>query len=252
MLERPPVAACRTVGFGGQCQLCLGDASRLSPLRDFRSRHLQLRLNISKTVLPRQTAGGSGRCICGNRKAVPTPEIAVTRDKALPGPQQRQQARRLFAVDEADLLESASKLIGSLHVIGKRLGANRQGGIGGIDGCTTPTHGCGRINGSFKIVTQRSPERCLVALFHGQLVNDRRPQILGIDVEELSQGLGFGIEPLRPPFRVGERRTRQFKRLAGTGMRGLRAHGGSFGSRQRGLCFCGGVGKGREIGVLRH
>ena len=72
-----------------------------------------------------------------------------------------------------------------------------------------PAHRRGRIDRGFEIVAERGAERGLVALLDREIVDHRRPQVLGVDVEQLRQRLGFGIEPLRAALGLGERPARR-------------------------------------------
>ena len=175
VLERAPAAARGGLGLGGGCGLRLGlRHGRLLGL-DLAAQDLELRLDIRQTVLARQAAGSTGRRVGGDREAVPAPEIPVPRDQALAGLEHRREASGLFAGDDPDLGEASRQLRRRRDVVAQRFDAGRQRGIRGIDGGARPAHGRGRIDRSFEIVAQRRPQRCLVALVDGEIVDHGRP-----------------------------------------------------------------------------
>ncbi len=86
-----------------------------------------------------------------------------------------------------------------------------------------PAHGRGRIDRRIEIVAERRAERGLVALLDREIVDHRRPQVLGVDMQQPCQRLRLGLEALRAPLRLGERRACDVERLAGGRMRGFGA-----------------------------
>ena len=127
--------------------------------------------------------------------------------------------------------------------------AVRQRRIGGIDGGAGPAHGRGRIDRSLEIIAERGAERGLVTLVDADVIERRRPEVLGVDVQELRQGLGFGVEALAAALRLGERTTSDVERLAGGGMSGLGAQRCGFRFGDRGLRRLGRLGERRHVGA---
>ena len=69
-------------------------------------------------------------------------------------------------------------------------------------------------------------------------------------MQELGERLGLGVEPLPPPLGFGERSARHLERLAGGGMRRLRAHRGGLRLGGGGLCGVRGACERGEVGAL--
>ena len=74
------------------------------------------------------------------------------------------------------------------------------------------------------------------------------PEVLGVDVQQPGERLGFGVEPMHAALGLGERRAGDIEGLAGGGMGGLGAHRGGFGLGHRGLRLFDGGGERAEIG----
>ena len=77
-----------------------------------------------------------------------------------------------------------------------------------------PAHRRRRIDRRVEIVAERGADRLLIALGDGDAVDDRRPQILGLAVDELGDRARFGLEPLHALVGFRQRRAGGFQRLA--------------------------------------
>ena len=118
-----------------------------------------------------------------------------------PGLQLRNQRRPERAIDHADLRQPARQLGRRRDMARERLGAVRQSGIARIRRRAGPADRRGRIDRRFEIVAERRAERGLETLFHREQVDRRRPQLLGLDIDQLG-------ERLRLPPRAGRRAAR--------------------------------------------
>ena len=166
----------------------------------------------ARRLRSREPARGAGRRMRGGGKAVPAPEVAFARNQPLAGLEQRRRgAAPSRALDHADLRQPARQLGRRLDVARERLDAVRQRRIGRIDRGAGPAHRRGRIDRRIEVVAERGAERLLVALLDGERVDHRRPQVLGLDRQQLGERLGLGFEPLRRgarPRRAGRARHR--------------------------------------------
>ena len=104
----------------------------------------------------------------------------------------------------------------------QRLDALRQRRIGRIDRGARPAHRRGRIGRRIEIVAERRAQRLLVALRHRDVIDHRRPHVLGLDREQLHQRLRLGFEALHRALGVGQRAARGVELLARRGVGGLR------------------------------
>ena len=217
----------REFGFGGldRVALRLGIAARVA----------ELGIEIGEAVLRREAARRRGRRIRGGGEAVPAPQVAVRRDQPLAGLQLRGERRPDRAIDHADLRQPARHLGRRGDVARERLGAFGQRRIAGIGARTGPADRRGRIDRRFEIVAERSAERGLVALFHREQVDRRRPELLRLDVDQLGERFGFRLEPVHAPLGLGERAARHVEPLARRRMRGFGAQRRGFGRRDRAL-----------------
>ena len=91
---------------------------------------------------------------------------------------------RVQEQDAGDLAQAAGQFLRRVDVRRQSFDARRQGRIGRIDCRAAPAHRRLRIDGRFQIITQSRAKRSLVPLLDGQLVDHRRPQIAGIDVQQ--------------------------------------------------------------------
>ena len=168
-------------------------------------------------------------------KAIPAPEVAVARNKALTGFEQIYEARAVGSLHHADLGQAARKLRRRLNELGERLRAFRQRRIRWIDRGAHPAHGVLLVDRRVKIVAERRAKRDLVALLDGHLVDHRRPHALGLDGQKLHQRLGFGVEALHRAFGIGQRNAGRIQVLARRDVGGFRGDRGPFGLGDRGL-----------------
>ena len=107
MLQVAPPGAGIGFGLGGGAHLRFGGRDRRALGIDLGAHRLQLGFDVGEAVLAGEPAGGAGRRIGRDREAVPAPEVAVLGDEPLAGLEQRHEARRVGALDHADLREAA-------------------------------------------------------------------------------------------------------------------------------------------------
>jgi hypothetical protein len=203
------------IGLGGGRRLRLGRVCNAALDLDVLAQRLELGLDIGEPVLAGKPSGRAGRCIGGDREAVPTPEIAVGRNQPLAGLEQRRQARRVLAHDHADLSEPARQLRRCPDMLGERLDACGQLRIARLDGGAGPAHGSRGVDRGLEIVAQRGPERAFEAFVDRETVDDAGPEILGIDMEQPGERLGFSVVTMHAALGLDERRAGDIERLAG-------------------------------------
>ncbi len=208
---------------------------RAAPHVDFGAGHRQLAFDFGKAAALRQPPRRAGLRVSRGDKTVPAPQIAVARHQPLAGLQRARETRARFAVDEADLRQPARQLRRGLHIARQRLDARRQGGVARIGSDRVPVHGRGGIDRHVEIIAQRRAQRLFVALFHGDIIDHRRPQIARLQRQHLVERLGLGFQPLRALFRLAQCGLRGFKLGARHIARRLRGDGGGFGFGQRHL-----------------
>ena len=185
------------------------------------ARVAQLGIEIGEAVLRREAARRRGRRIRSGGKAVPAPQVAVGRDEPLAGLELCGKRRAHRAIDHADLRKPARHLGRRSDVARERLGAFGQRGIASIRRGAGPADRRGRIDRRFEIVAERGAERCLVALLDGEQVDRRRPELLGLDVDQLGERFRLRLEPVHAPLGLGERAARHIEPLPRRRMRGL-------------------------------
>ena len=249
-LQFPPARARAGFGLGGGGDLGFGRFGGQTFGFDLAAHRLQLRFDIGEAVLAGEPARRAGRRVGGDRETVPAPEIAVARDQPLAGLEQFRQLRRVGAFDHADLGEPPRQFRRRRDVASERLGAVRQDRIGGIDVGAGPAHGRLRIDRGFEIVAEGCAERGLIAFLDGEIVEHRRPQVLGVDMQQPGERLRLGVEALRAALGLGERLPRDIERLAGGGMGGFGAQCGGFGFRDGGFGLCDDLGERGDIGAV--
>ena len=132
-----------------------------------------------------QPPRGAGRRVGGRDKSVPAPDVAFERHQPLAGLQLRYQFRAALLGDDADLREAARQFGRRLDMGGERLDAVGQRRIVAGRAGIGPAHRRGRIDRRVEIVAERGAERLFIALGDGDAVDDRRPQVLGLAVDEL-------------------------------------------------------------------
>ena len=97
----------------------LADAERAAQRLDTEAKTLMklLAVDVGEPAALRQAAGRSGRRMRVGGKAVPAPQVAVERDKALAGLEQRRKPHPIGTFDHADLRESPRQLGRRLDVL---------------------------------------------------------------------------------------------------------------------------------------
>ena len=131
VLRLAPPGARLGLGFGGRAHVGFGGFDRLALGVDLGADRFQLGFDVGEAVLAGEPARRAGRRVGRDREAVPAPEVAVARHQPLAGLEQRNEARRVGAVDHADLLDAARELGRGVHVLAERLDAFRQFGSSG-------------------------------------------------------------------------------------------------------------------------
>ncbi len=247
-LKVAPRGAGLGLGFGGSANFRFGGLDRGALGIDLATDRQQLRFDIGEAVLAGEPPCRARRRIRGDRESVPTPEVAVPGSQPLAGLEQGDETRCVGAVDHADLREAAREFVRRLDVLAEQLDAVRQSRIVRLDRGAGPAHGRGGIDRRFEIVAERRAERGFVALGDGDVVDHRRPETLGVDMEEFCQRLRFGIEPLHALLGFEQRATRHLDRLPRAGMRGLGAHRDGLRLRDRGLRGVGGLRQRHQVG----
>ena len=81
---------------------------------------------------------------------------------------------------------------------GERFDALRQRRIAVGDAGVGPAHRCRWVHRGVEIIAQGRAKRFFVTLGDGDAVDDRRPEILGLAVDDLRDRTRFGLEPLHP------------------------------------------------------
>ena len=93
--------------------------------------------------------------------------------------------RTVGALDHADLGETARQFGRRGHVLCQRFDAFRQRRVGRVDRGAGPAHGGIGIDRRVEVVAERGAERLFIALGHRDAVDHRRPQVLGLAVQQL-------------------------------------------------------------------
>lgn len=166
-------------------------------------------------------------------KAVPTPDVAFGRDQPLAGLELRHQLGAALARHHADLRQAARQFGWRLHMVGERHDAVGQRRIAFGDAGIGPAHRRRRIDRRIEIVAKRGADRLFKALVDGDAVDDRRPQVLGLAVDDLGDRARLGLEPLYPLVGLIQRRARGFQRLARGDVGGFARLGSGFRSCKR-------------------
>ena len=125
----------------------------------------------------------------------------------------------------------------------QRLDAIRQARVAFEDAGVGPAHRRGWIDRRIEVVAEHSADGFLVALGDGDAVDDRRPKVLGLAVENLRQCARFGFEALHPLVGFGQRRAAGFQRLPRDDMRRLGGLHREFGLPQHLLRGLDGAGE---------
>ena len=221
------------VAGGGFCSrgcgyLGGGGLDRLAPAVEFGAGGLQLRFNIGETIALGEPARRASRRIGGNGKTVPAPQIAFARYEPLARLEQLGEPRAVGTRNKSDLRHAARQFFRRGDVFRKRCNAIRKRRVAARLR-TSPVHRRFCIDRRVEIVTERGAERGLISLFDRELVDDRRPQIFGFDVQQLCERLCFRFKPMGSALGIGERLAHNVERLPRRGMRG-------FGAQRFGFC----------------
>ncbi len=233
------------LGFG--CRGQLRPRPRVTTIRalglDLLARHLRARPRSRRAdCLLGQTrwARGAGRRIGGDREAIPTPEIAVGRDQPLARLELfGDKVRSFLAHDHADLQQPAGELGRRPHMLGQRLDAGRQLGIGSLDGGAGPAHGRRGIDRRFEIVAERGSGAASKPLSTPRLSMTPGQRFLVSTMQQPGEGFGFGVDTLHAPNSAsssGGRATSSAWRAAECAASG--ADRGGFGFGHSPLCAC--------------
>jgi hypothetical protein len=132
-----------------------------------------------------EPARGAGRGVSRGNKTVPAPDVALQRHQSLAGLQLRHQLRATLLGDHADLGEAARQFRRRLHMVGKRFDAFGQRRVALGDADIGPAHRRRRIDRRVEIVAERGADRLLKSFGYRDAIDDRRPQILGLAVDDL-------------------------------------------------------------------
>ncbi len=197
---------------------------------------LQLGLDVDQARALGQPSRRAGRRMrCGD-KAVPAPQVAFRRDQPLAALQLRSEVRPLLAADHADLAQAPLQFGRRLDMVGKRLDALGQGRVAVARSRLRPAQRRGRVDRRVEIVAERCAQGLLIALRDVHAVDDRRPEVLRLAIDDLGNGTRFGLQPLHAAVRVRKRRARGLELRSRREMRLFTGARGSFGFRQRLLC----------------
>ena len=199
-------------GFGGRgrLQFGFGGFQRLPLGGGIEARLLQFVLDIDEARALGETPRRTGRGMGGRDKAVPAPDVAFQRHQPLAGLELRHQFGAAILGHDADLRQTARQLRRGLDMVGERV--RRPSGNAGSpsgDAGIGPAHRRGRIDGRIEIVAEHGADRLLISLGDRDAVDDRRPQILGLAVDDLGDRAGFGFQALHALVGLGERRARE-------------------------------------------
>ena len=184
-LRGPPGLAGGGFGGGGRLQFGLGVFQRLPLGGGVGAGLFQLVFDIDEARAFGETPRGAGRRVRRRDKTVPAPDIAFQRHQPLAGLQLRHQFSAALLRHDADLRETTRQLGRRLDMGGKRVDAGRQRRIVEARTRIGPAHRRGGVDGGVEIVAEHGAERLFIALGDGDAVDDRRPQILGLAVDEL-------------------------------------------------------------------
>ena len=251
-----PGVARRSLGGGCGLQLGLGGFQRLPLGGGIDAGLLQFVFDIDQPRALGETPRRAGRRMRRGDKSVPAPDVAFQRHQPLAGLELRHQLRAALFGDDADLRETPRQFRRRLDMGGERLDALGQRGIALGDAGIGPAHRRRRIDRRVEIVAQRGAERLLISLGDGDAVDDRRPQILGLAVDEFRDRARFGLEPLHALVGLVQRRAGGFQPRARGDMAGFAGLRRGFGLREALLRGLHGVGERGEVaeaaGFLRQ
>ena len=184
-LRGTPGLAGGGLGGGRRLQFGLGVFQRLPLGGGVGAGLLQLVFDIDEARAFGETPRGAGRRMGGRDKTVPAPDIAFQRHQPLAGLQLRHQFRAALLRHDADLRETARQFGRRLDMGGEGFDAGGQRRIVEARAGIGPAHRRGGIDGRVEIVAEHGAERLFIALGDGDAVDDRRPQVLGLAVDEL-------------------------------------------------------------------
>ncbi len=181
---------------GSGLQLGLGGFQRLSLGAGIDTGLLKLVFDVDQSRALGETPRRTGRCVGGGDESIPAPDVAFRRHQPLAGLQLRHQLRAALLGDDADLREATRQLDGRIDMRRECLDAVGQGRIAFGDAGIGPAHRRRGIDRRIEIVAEGRAKRLLIALGDGDAVDDRRPQILGLAVDEFGDRARFGLKPL--------------------------------------------------------
>ena len=152
-------------------------------------------IELGKPVARGEAAARRGRGFCGDREAVPTPEVAFAGNQALAGAEPGRKPLAVGAAHDADLGEAAGEDRRRVDMRRQGLRARGQGRIAG-DVRARPVHGRGIVRWRIEVVAERRAECGFKAAIDADRVEYRRPQLLLLDVEHLRESTRLGLEPV--------------------------------------------------------
>ena len=184
---------------------------------------LQFVLDIDEPRALGQPPRRAGRRMgCGD-KTVPAPDVAFRRHQPLAGLQLRHQFGAALALPprRSGRRRRASSAGASTW---SASGSTPSGSAGSpsVTPALVQRIGADGIDRRVEVVAERGTNGLLITLGDRDAVDDRRPQVLGLAVDELGNRARFGFEPLHALVGLVQRRAGGFQRLARGGMRRLR------------------------------
>ena len=194
--------------FCGGCglQLGFGGFQRLTPGRGIDAGLFKLGLDIDQPRPLGEPPRRAGRRMRRGDKSIPAPDVAFGRHQPLAGFQLRHQRRAALLGDDADLRQAPRQFDRRVDVGGERFDAFGQRRIAFGDAGIGPAHRRRWIDRRIEIVAERRAQRLFISLGDADAVDDRRPQILGLAVDELGNRPRFGFKPLHALVGFRERR----------------------------------------------
>ena len=183
-LRGTPGLAGGGLGGGRRLQFSLGVFQRLPLGGRVGAGLLQFVFDIDKSCAFGETPCGAGRGVGGRDKTVPAPDVAFQRHQPLAGLQLRHQFRAALLRHDADLRETSRQFGRRLDMGGEGFDALGQRRIVEARAGIGPAQRRGGIDGRVEVVAEDGAKRLFIALGDGDAVDDRRPQVLGLAVDE--------------------------------------------------------------------
>ncbi len=212
------------VGFGGFQGLTLGGGIDAGLLK--------LVFNVNEAGTLGETPCRTGRRVGGGDEPVPAPDVAFQRHQPLASLELRHKRGAALFGDDADLREAARQLGGRIDMNSKCLDPTGQGRVALGHAGIGPAHRRRRVDRGIEIIAQCRAKRLLISLGDGDAVDDRRPQVLGLAVDELRDRARFGLKPLHALVGLVERRAGGFQLLPRGGVSGFAHLRRGFGLRK--------------------